>query len=261
MKYSVQVLKMAEAEVPGPEVFWMSHWNEWVRLCFSMVVVRGEGVTAVVNTGPPADLRELNRAWSKFAGPRCQMLRSEEERPERALASIGVDPAKVDYVLLTPLQAYATANIELFPNAQICCSRRGWIEDVVARRGPVHVPRELCIPDSGLTYLLFQGKHQLRLLDDEEEIIPGVRAWWAGTHHRSSMVYTFATDYGTIAVGDCAFKYENLDGHPLGIAESILEGEAAYRRIRKEAQIFLPLYDPAVFERFPSGLVTGRGSQ
>jgi hypothetical protein len=75
------------------------------------------------------------------------------------------------------------------------------------------------------------------------------------------MVYTFATDYGTIAVGDCAFKYENLDGHPLGIAESILEGEAAYRRIRKEAQIFLPLYDPAVFERFPSGLVTGPGSQ
>ena len=66
MSYSVHVLKMAEAEVPGPEVYWMSHWQEWVRLYFYMVVVRGNGVTAVVNTGPPADLSEMNRAWKRL---------------------------------------------------------------------------------------------------------------------------------------------------------------------------------------------------
>ena len=255
MSYSVHVLKMAEAEVPGPEVYWMSHWQEWVRLYFYMVVVQGNGITAVVNTGPPADLSEMNRAWSVFAGPRCQMKRLEEQRPKNALASIGIDPAKVDFVLLTPLQAYATANISLFPNAQICCSRRGWIEDIVARPPGLHVPRPLCIPDPVLHHLLFEARDRVRLLEDEEEICSGIHTWWAGTHHRSSVVYSFETDAGLVMTGDCAMKYGNIDGHPLGIAESILEGEVAYRRIRREASIFLPLYEPEVLDRYPGGTV------
>ena len=255
MSYSVHVLKMAEAEVPGPEVYWMSHWDQWEQLFFYMVVVRGNGITAVVNTGPPVDLSELNRAWSGFAGPRCQLKRLDSQRPEQALTAIGIDPAKVDFVLLTPLQAYATANIPLFKNAQICCSRRGWVEDIVARLPTIHVPRHLCIPDIVLQYLLFDAKDRVRLLEDEEEICPGIHAWWAGTHHRSSMVYSFETDAGIVMTGDCAMKYANIDGHPLGIAESMLEGETAYQRIRRDAKVFLPLYDPEVLERYPGGIV------
>ena len=80
MRYSIQVLKMGEADVPGPEVYWMSHWGEWETLFFYMVVIRGNGVTAIVNTGPPSDLRVLNHAWKQFAGKRCQFKRLEEER-------------------------------------------------------------------------------------------------------------------------------------------------------------------------------------
>lgn len=50
MNYEVQVLKMGQCEVAGPEVYWMSHWNEWVRLCFWMVVIRGGGKTLIINT-------------------------------------------------------------------------------------------------------------------------------------------------------------------------------------------------------------------
>ena len=252
--YSVQVLKMAEAEVPGPEVYWMSHWHEWVMLHFYMVVLRGNGITAIVNTGPPADISQLNRAWSEFAGPRCQMIRNEEERPERALAKVGVDPEDVDFVLLTPLQAYATANIPLFKKAKICFSRRGWIEDVIARPSSSHGSRGFCIPDSVLNYMLFEAQDRLHLLEDEEEICPGLRAWWAGTHHRSSLVYSVDTDAGVVMIGDCAMKYENLVGPPLGIAESLLEGATAYKRIKREASIFLPLYDPEVLVRYPNGI-------
>src|ERR1035437_6255216 len=138
MNYSVDVLKMAETEVPGPEVYWMSHWDQWERLFFQMVLIRGEGHTAIINTGPPADLKQLNDAWGKFAGPRCQLKREEEERPLKALAHMGIDPKDVDFVLLTPLQAYATANINLFPNAEICFSRRGWIEDIIAPLSHLH---------------------------------------------------------------------------------------------------------------------------
>jgi hypothetical protein len=234
----------------------MSHWNEWVKLHFYMVVLRCNGITAIINTGPPSDITQLNHAWSEFAGPRCQMIRNEEERPERALARIGVDPAEVDFVLLTPLQSYATSNIPLFKNAKICLSRRGWIEDVIARPSASHGARSFCVPDAVLKHMLFEAQDRIRLIGDEEEICPGIRAWWAGVHHRSSVVYSVDTDAGIVMIGDCAMKYENLVGPPLGIAESLLEAATTYERVKREASIFLPLYDPEVLVRYPNGIVS-----
>ena len=256
MTYSVRVLKMGQCDVPGPEVFWMSHWGEWFTLHFYMVVIQGGGHTAIINTGPPADLVPLNEVWRHFAGDRCQMLREEAERPVNALQSIGIDAAEVEYVLITPLQAYATANIPLFPNATVCLSRRGWVEDYHAPAWPMHIPRELRIPDPVMKYLQFEAPERLRLLSDEDEILPGLRAWWAGVHHRSSMAYAIDTAQGMVIATDTVFNYGNVEqNHPLGITESMDECFRTYDRLRREARIVVPLYDPAVVERHPGGVI------
>ena len=254
--FEVRVLKMGECDVAGPEVYWMSHWQEWVTLAFWMVVLRGPGVTAIVNTGPPEDLRALNERWTAEFGPRGALRRRDDERPLAALASLGIAPSDVTHVLVTPLQSYATANIPLFPNAEICLSRRGWIEDFHAERFPMHVPREHRIPPDVLRYLEFEGHEKLRLLDDEAEIRPGLRAFWAGVHHRSSMCYLAETARGTVAISDCLFTYRNLEaGIPLGIQESLEEFHRTSARLRREADLFLPLYDPEVGRRHPGGRV------
>lgn len=253
--YSVDCIKAGQADVPAPEVYWMHGWGEWETLFFYVVLIRGRGITGIVNTGPPYDLTLLNERWRAFAGERCAFVRSPEELPEAALARFGVTPSDVTHVFLTPLQLYATANIPLFPNAQICMSRRGWIEDIMARPPWLHVPRELCVSDEVLQYMLFDAADRVRLLDDWDEVVPGIHAWWAGTHHRSSMVFSVRTERGTVDISDCAFKYGNLDGHPLGIGESLAEGHAAYSRIRREAAHFIPLYDPEVLKRYPGGKV------
>src|SRR5215831_5974430 len=105
MEYEIQVLKMGQSQVPGPECYWMQAWDTWETLHFWMVVIRGGGKTLIINTGPSADLAPMNEAWAKAVDPRSQMVRQESERPERALAGIGIRPADVDYVLITPLQA------------------------------------------------------------------------------------------------------------------------------------------------------------
>ena len=154
-------------------------------------------------------------------------------------------------MLITPLQAYATANIQLFPNAQVCFSRRGWIEDFHAEKFPLHVPRELRIPDDTLRYLMFEGSEKLRLLNDEDEIAPGITAFWTGVHHRSSMAFVIETAGGKVIVSDCFFKYGNVERmEPLGIMESLEECHHAYERIRREGDILIPLYDPEVLARF-----------
>lgn len=256
MNYQIQVLKMGQCQVRGPEVYWMDRWDDWEELFFYLVLVRGEGKTAIINTGPPRDLSALNARWTSAFGERGALVRREDELPEKALARVGVAPDEVDYVLITPLQAYATANIPLFRNAQVCFSRRGWIEDFHAPRYEMHVPRKLRIPDEALNYLTLQAPEKLRLLEDEDEILPGMTAAWVGTHHRSSMAYFIQTRAGRAAVTDCCFKYGNIEKNiPLGIMESLPECMAAYERLRREADLVIPLYDPEVLKRFPEGRV------
>jgi glyoxylase-like metal-dependent hydrolase (beta-lactamase superfamily II) len=256
MRFHVRVLKMGECEVAGPEVYWMSHWHEWVKLYFWMVLIQGDGITAIINTGPPDDLGELNARWSATFGERGKLVRAEDERPLAALGALGIRPEAVDYVLITPLQIYATANIQLFKNAQVCISKRGWIEDFHAEKFPLHVPRHLRLSDETLRYLLFEGRERLRLVEDEDEIIPGIRCFWAGVHHRSSMCYIIETARGRVAVSDCVFKYDNLEQMiPLGIQESMEEFYRTCRRIKREADIFIPLYEPEVARRHPQGII------
>jgi len=257
MPYSVQALKMGQCQVRGPEVYWMDRWDDWEELYFYMVLVRGEGHTIVINSGPPRDLTALNARWTSAFGARGALVRGEKELPEAALARFGVAPGDVDLVLITPLQAYAVGNIPMFRKARVCLSRRGWIEDFHAPAYEMHVPRKLRIPDDVLAYLTVEAPEKIRLLDDEEEILPGLDAAWVGTHHRSSMVFFIETaKAGRVAVTDCCFKYGNIEqGRPLGIMESLPECRAAYERIRKEAGVVIPLYDPEVLMRFPEGKI------
>jgi len=248
--YEVQVLKMGECRVPGPEVYWMSNWDTWETLHFWMVVLRGGGKNVVINTGPPRDLSALNAAWKEAIDERSQMVCGESERPAAALKTIGLKPEDIDHVLITPLQAYATGNIPLFTNAEICLSKRGWIEDFQAPKYRMHIPRKLRIPDDVLSYLEISAPGRLRLLEDEEEVLPGIRAFWTGVHHRSSMAFVIDSAKGKLVVSDCFFKYRNIESMiPLGIMESLEECMRAYERIKKEAAFLLPLYDPLVPDR------------
>jgi hypothetical protein len=101
-----------------------------------------------------------------------------------------------------------------------------------------------------------EAPEKVRLLEDEEEILPGLRGYWVGTHHRSSMAYSINTAKGRVVATDACFKYGNIEqNRPLGVMESLSECRAAYQRIRADASIVIPLYDPLVLERFPDGKV------
>lgn len=255
--YTIQMLRTAEIEVPCPEVYWMEDFAGWTKLQFQMAVIRGHGKTILVNTGFPEDVTALAEAWSDFLGPRARLVRPDTWRTRILLAEAGIDPADVDHVLVTPIQLYATGCLHLFQNARVCFSRRGWVEDIIAPTYPHHVPRQGCISDEHLRWLLFENNSNLLLMDDLEEPLPGLTCRWVGVHHRSSMLVEVQTARGLVILGDCAFHYANIEENkPIGIAESIIEAHAAYADIRRRADIFVPLYDPLVQKRFPNGIIS-----
>ena len=153
------------------------------------------------------------------------------------------------------MQTYATANIHLFRNAEICISRKGWIEDFQAPYYHLHVPRHLRIPPEVNNYLQNEGWEKVRLLQDEAKCSPASACLGWGT---SSFVDGGLHRYprGPVILTDCFFKYGNIEqGHYLGVMESMMEADATWARIRKEAKICASVYDPEVFQRFPGGVV------
>jgi len=253
------VAKVAAEEVPCFEVYWMSTKNTWEMLHFYMMIVRGNGITAIINTGPPRDAKKLeilNRAFRTFyeSGDRGTLIVKEEERPEVLYPKLGIDPKNVDFVIVSPLQAYATANLDLFSKAKICISKRGWIDFHAPRFH--HGPRWTMIPDEILVYLDTTAWERVRLLEDEDIVAPGIRAFWTGVHHKSSMAICVDTSKGRVVFTDSVFKYDNVEKNiSLGITRSLDECEVAYERIRREADILVPAYDPEVVKRHPGGVI------
>jgi hypothetical protein len=49
-QFGVRLLRVGEADIPGPELFWMREWDRWFTLVFQSVLVQGDGVTALVST-------------------------------------------------------------------------------------------------------------------------------------------------------------------------------------------------------------------
>ena len=105
-----------------------------------------------------------------------------------------------------------------------------------------------------MTYLQGKGKPKLHLVEDEE-ILPGLRFWWTGAHHRGSMAVSVQTKKGLVNFGDMAFVYENLEEkRPIGVLESMKEWLDSYPRLMS-ADIVVPIHDPRVLDRYPDGLI------
>jgi hypothetical protein len=254
MQYGVRSLPVGHADIPGPELFWMSNWSDWFPLTFQVVLIQGGGLTVLVNTGPAHDLAPMNELWVKILGERAPMRRSDDELITAALATVSVRPQDVTHLILTPLQFYTTSNVPLFTNAQICLSRRGWVHYHTTHAHP-HDVRWNCIPRNVLIHMVTDAWDRVRLLEDDDEIAPGLRTWWAGGHHRATLAVEVDTAVGTVVISDVFFYYENVEeSRVLGINENMYEALTAYERARTAAHR-VPLYDPKVFERYAGGVI------
>jgi glyoxylase-like metal-dependent hydrolase (beta-lactamase superfamily II) len=240
--HSVTAIRVGDLGlVPGPEIFWMSHFGEMLPLRINVFLVEDANHIVLVNTGPPFG------TWAGLDNAFNHMRRFEPDPILKILESRHLTPDDVDTVIVTPLQAYALGGLGMFPRATVCISRRGWL-DVIA---PVHFDqrRYMAIPDPILKYLVFEALSQkrLRLLGDEEEVVPGIRAWWAGAHHRGSLAVEIDTSEGALLITDTVFYLENIqEMHLLGIAESLNECRRTYQQVRNRADIVCSPYDPRV---------------
>ena len=161
------------------------------------VLIRDGDRTMLIDTGLGSKLPDKQR----------RILHAQDGNPLRDnLAAVGIQPEDVDTVLLSHLHfdhaggaTMVAENGQLvptFPNAEYVAQHREWVNataDFPELRGMYPQDNLLPLKDAG----------QLRLVDGNVELAPGIRAWITGGHTEAhSAIVIEDADDTAIYLGD-----------------------------------------------------------
>lgn len=204
-------------------------------------VVRGR-TTVVVDTSVPPGARA-----SEFIGEVLQ--RTPDQEPRNALATAGVDPKDVEYVVLTHLHWDHAGNCDMFPDATVVVQEAELRYAISPGR---FFRKAFLAPTSGWgtpPYLV----PNLRPVEGRRELLPGLRIAPAPGHTPGSQALVVDTADGSFAIaGDAIMTYDTIDRDlPPGYHVDVDESMATLDSLRADADFLLPSHDYRVFTDGP----------
>ncbi len=242
--YRIYPLRNGTCRVKGPSAF--SDNDEDSRsyeYALTVWLILGGEKPILVDAGLK-DVEHMNRGAAKvFASP----IRQRPEETVRAqLRKFGLTPEDIGHVCVTHLHFDHVDELFSYTNATFHIGKKEW-ELVSADYGA----RSWC--DGRILFPLLNDaklKKRMHLIGDEE-VLPGIEAFWVGGHTPGSMAYRIRTAHGmAVCTGDTVSLLENLK-RPVGVCASKREVEAAIKKIRQKADIILPSHDPKTVDRWP----------
>jgi len=153
---------------------------------------------------------------------------------QKSLADLCVEPDEVDTIFLSHLHYDHLNNAAYFPKAQIICGRREW--EYATQTKDEWTPLE--------SILYLQNEREIRLVEDNEEIYPGMTALWVPGHTPGQMALAIRSEEGTIVLAGDAVK--NRSELEMEFSDQYVDQEASsnsIRRIKGMADKVLPGHD------------------
>ena len=241
--YEVYALKYAERKAKRPEHFIGGDpHNRRMDMDYFVWAVVGPESTWVVDTG-----------FDRFDADRRgrTLVRSVAE----ALATIDVDAAAVENVILTHLHYDHIGGFRHFPSATFHVQ-----DDEMAyatgRHMTHHAIAHAYTPDhvADLVHLVFDGR--VRFVDGDAEVAPGISVHKVGGHTKGLQVVRVWTRLGWLVLAsDASHFYENMvEGRPFPIVYHLgdmIEGWERCRALASSPADVVPGHDPAVFDHYP----------
>jgi glyoxylase-like metal-dependent hydrolase (beta-lactamase superfamily II) len=207
--------------------------------------ITGGGKTYVVDTGFGAEQARQRRR---------ELLRS----PVEGLKSIGIDPAKVEDVIITHMHYDHAGGLDLFPNATFhlqdhemaFCTGRSMCHATFSH--------SMAIDDVvGMVQRVFAGR--VRFHDGAEEIAPGLSVHFIGGHTMGLQCVRVMTRRGAVVLAsDAAHLYAHIEqrrAFPVvyNVAD-MLEGHETLKRLASSQRHIVPGHDPLVAKFYPAAL-------
>ena len=244
---SLRITALSVGRVFGlhkPSLVFMRGWGEALDIPLIMFVIEGGETPVVVDTGA-----DLDRALPHH---RIRMEQTDDERPDVAVRSLGIDPAEVGHVVNTHLHWDHCSNNHLFPNARIHIQRR---ELDFARAPVVWFRRQFeSVPEVQAAWR--RAEDRIDPVDGDVELAPGISLVALPGHTPGSQgVLVDTGSHRYLIAGDCIDLYENWAGDaeadhiPSGVFTDLVAYEQTMRRIEKLDCEVIPSHDALVVER------------
>ena len=210
---------------------------------FFVWVVRNQHRTIVVDTG-------FDKAEADVRGRTVLRL------PSAALATIGIDAAAIDDVVITHLHYDHAGTLASFPKARFHLQAA----EMAYATGRCMCHQALRMPFEAddvvaMVRKVFAGRADFH--DGGGEIVPGVSVHLIGGHSKGLQCVRVKTRRGHVVLAaDAAHLYAHIDSgrvFPItyNIAE-VLEGYATLQRFATSPRHVVPGHDPLVLTRYPA---------
>jgi len=254
MKYQVEIYRNGVTQAPGPEMFYLRDWDKQYTLCTYVFVLKSQQHTMLVDTGC-GNIDSINKMLAEEFGGKISFDLPEEETISAIVEKANINPEKVDHVFVSHLHHDHASNLAMFPNARVVVSRRGIFEYLKKRRPYFY--NDILYPPEPVQHIVALSPDQIVYVDQEAEVLPGIRCFWVGGHTPGCMAVQVDTAKGRVVfTSDVAFFEENVtSGHPIGMFYNLWECHEAYKKIRAAADHIITSHDPGVLERFPGGKI------
>jgi glyoxylase-like metal-dependent hydrolase (beta-lactamase superfamily II) len=208
-------------------------------------LIRGGEKTILVDSGS-GTVESVRREYGR------ELIQTDAQRPEVALAAAGVTAEEIDILIQTHLHWDHCLSLldDLYPNAEV------YLQRVEAQYAAAPYPVHQRLYNHDVVHRIVPGyaaDGRLRLLDGDWEVIPGVRVLHTPGHSPGLMATVVETASGRVALaGDNVPLASSWGGGlpgewvPPGIHVDLRDCYASNRRIALAADLVLPSHDPCV---------------
>ncbi len=246
-EYSIQAIRFADS--PGDPVSSMvmgAPKSEIIDSVYVIWLIRGQGRNILFDSGFHRD------RWFELWTIKDYL------RPDEAVRLAGVQPEEITDVIISHVHWDHMGGIDLFPNATV------WIQKEEFRyyTGDAWQPgvdHGGVDPDDVEELVRINIEGRLRLVDgDDQEIIPGIRAYTGARHTFASQYLRVDADPPVILASDNVYLYRNLAEHAASATFSESDHAANVAAQKRMADLagssdrIVPGHDALQFERFPT---------
>ena len=242
--YEIYAVKYAGPSIgSGAFMMWLKDWDRTVPRNSYFWCLKGDGDPILVDCGGDPDTAA---SWNLV----------DYQRPDKALASLGIPAEDVKDVLITHLHWDHVGGMDYFPRARFWVHEdeyRFWLEDEAAEEAPFVM---LLNHDLRRKLTALREAGRLELVSGAGEILPGIEAVPAPGHTAGLMALAVATAKGrAVLASDCAHSFANLrENWPSSLIYDLKAWMASFKRVKQAAdspELVFPGHDAAMAEDYP----------